>query len=122
MRGGTPGRRRRFLRLRLRNRRPPSPSSTPTPASADLAARVRGLWPDEPLIQRRVAALAAGEKPRPRVAVEYAVARRARTLAYAVKTRERWAREGYTLTECQEEVRAQAAHAAAGATAGPPGG
>jgi hypothetical protein len=80
----------------------------PSPIVTDLVARVRGLWPDEPLIERRVAELAAQGEAEAALAVEYAAVRKAKGLAYAVSTRKRWARDGYTLAECQAEVHAKA--------------
>ena len=76
--------------------------------AADLVARVRELWPDEPLIERRLAELAAQGEAEAALAIDYAVARKAKGLAYAFSTRKRWARNDYTLAECQAEVRAKA--------------
>jgi hypothetical protein len=74
---------------------------------AGLIDRVRGLWPAEPLIERRVTELAAQGEAEAALAVEYAAARRAKGLAYAVSTRKRWVRDGYTLAECQAESSAR---------------
>ena len=99
---------------------PESNPDPPSPAVADLVTRVRGLWPDEPLIERRVAELAAQGEAEAALAVEYAAARKAKGLAYAVSTRKRWARDGYTLAECQAEVRAKAPRTPPGRPTAPP--
>jgi hypothetical protein len=103
----------------------PEPGVISTPASsspvvAELVTRVRGLWPDEPLIERRVGELAAQGEAEATLAIDYAVARKAKGLAYAVSTRKRWVRDGYTLAECQAEVRAKAPRTPPGRPTAPP--
>ena len=84
----------------------PAESNPDPPCPPELVARVRGLWPEEPLIERRLGELAAQGEAEAALAVEYAAARKAKGLAYAFSTRKRWVRDGYTLAECQAEVRA----------------
>jgi hypothetical protein len=70
--------------------------------------RIRGLWPEEPLIERRAAELASRGVLEALLAIEYAERKpggKADGLAYAFNTRNRWFCSGYDLAECDEEVR-----------------
>ncbi len=72
--------------------------------------RIRALWPDEPLIERRAAELAARGEAEALLAIEYSELRpqgKGSGLTYSILTRDRWHCSGYDLAECEEEVRAR---------------
>jgi len=75
-----------------------------------IVERIRTLWPDEPLIDRRAAELSSRGIAEALLAIEYAELRppgKGSGLAYAISTRNRWFCSGYDVTECEEEVRAR---------------
>ncbi len=81
------------------------------PNFCPIVERIRALWPDEPLIERRAAELAAPlGMAAALLAIEYAERRpspRGSGLAYGVSTVNRWHCSGYDLAECEEEVSAR---------------
>jgi len=80
--------------------------SNPEPTSP-IVERIRALWPEEPLIERRAAELAARGDAEALLAIEYAELMKADGLVYAIKTRDRWYRDGYDLADCEAEVKAR---------------
>ena len=99
----------------------PTREELPPPAvPADLVETVKRLWPDEPLIERRLAAevLHQGEAEG-RLAIEYAELMGARGLVYAIRERARWWRDGYDLADCEALVQAHRPKPAAPVSATP---